>query len=140
VADRNDWNRQVIEEFRANEGRVGGQFDGAPMILIHHRGRTSGAERVNPVVYLPVDGGYAVFASKAGAPDHPDWYLNLVANPQTTVEVGTDTIAVTARDTSGEERQRIWEQQKAVMPGFAEYETSAAPRVIPVVVFEPTSA
>jgi deazaflavin-dependent oxidoreductase (nitroreductase family) len=139
VADPNDWNAKIIEEFRANSGRVGGDFEGAPMILIHHRGRTSGTERVNPVVYLPVDGGYAVFASKAGAPDHPDWYLNLVANPQTTVEVGADTIDVTARDTSGEERDRIWEQQKSVMPGFAEYETNAAPRVIPVVVFEPTA-
>jgi deazaflavin-dependent oxidoreductase (nitroreductase family) len=139
VADPNDWNAKIIEEFRANSGRVGGNFEGAPMILIHHRGRTSGTERVNPVVYLPVDGGYAVFASKAGAPDDPDWYLNLKANPQTTVEVGADTIAVTARDTSGEERERIWEQQKSVMPGFADYEKSAAPRLIPVVVFEPTA-
>jgi deazaflavin-dependent oxidoreductase (nitroreductase family) len=139
VADRNDWNRQVIEEFRANSGRVGGDFEGAPMILIHHRGRTSGTERINPVVYLPVDGGYAVFASKAGAPDHPDWYLNLMANPDTTVEVGADTIEVTARDTSGEERDRLYDQQKQAMPGFAEYETKAAPRVIPVVVFEPRS-
>jgi deazaflavin-dependent oxidoreductase (nitroreductase family) len=137
VADRNDWNRQVIEDFRANEGRVGGQFEGAPVILIHHRGRTSGAERVNPVVYLPVDGGHAVFATKAGAPTHPDWYLNLVANPQTTVEIGTDTLSVTARETSGDERDQIWERQKAAMPTFAEYETKAAPRVIPVIVFEP---
>jgi deazaflavin-dependent oxidoreductase (nitroreductase family) len=139
VADPNDWNAKIIEEFRANSGRVGGDFEGAPMILIHHRGRTSGAERVNPVVYLPVDGGYAVFASKAGAPDHPDWYLNLMANPQTTVEVGADTLEVTARDTSGEERDRLYDQQKKAMPGFAEYETKAAPRVIPVVVFEPTA-
>jgi deazaflavin-dependent oxidoreductase (nitroreductase family) len=139
VADPNDWNAKIIEEFRANQGRVGGNFEGAPIILIHHRGRTSGTERVNPVVYLPVDGGYAVFASKAGAPDHPDWYLNLMANPQTTVEVGADTIAVTARETSGDERERIWTQQKKNMPGFAEYEVSAAPRVIPVVVFEPTA-
>jgi deazaflavin-dependent oxidoreductase (nitroreductase family) len=139
VADPNDWNAKIIEEFRANSGRVGGDFEGRPMILVHHRGRTSGEERVNPAVYLPVDGGYAVFASKAGAPDHPDWYLNLMANPDTTVEVGADTIEVTARDTSGEERERIWEQQKSVMPGFAEYETKAAPRVIPVVVLEPRS-
>jgi deazaflavin-dependent oxidoreductase (nitroreductase family) len=139
VADRDEWNRQVIEEFRANSGRVGGNFEGAPMILIHHKGRTSGTERINPVVYLPVDGGYAVFASKAGAADHPDWYLNLVANPETTVEVGADTIAVTARDTTGEERDRLYAQQVKVMPGFAEYEVNAAPRVIPVVVFEPRS-
>jgi deazaflavin-dependent oxidoreductase (nitroreductase family) len=139
VADPNDANAKIIEEFRANSGRVGGGFDGAPMMLIHHNGRSSGTERVNPLVYLPVDGGYAVFATKGGAPDHPEWYLNLMANPQTTVEVGSDTIAVTARDTSGDERERIWEQQKKHMPGFAEYEITAAPRVIPVVVFEPTS-
>jgi deazaflavin-dependent oxidoreductase (nitroreductase family) len=137
VADRDDWNRQVIEEFRANEGRVGGNFEGAPMILIHHKGRTSGTERVNPVVYLPVDGGYAVFASKGGAPDHPDWYRNLMANPDVTVEVGTQTIEVTARDTSGEERDRLYARQVQAMPGFAEYEVNAAPRVIPVVVLEP---
>ncbi len=109
------------------------------MILIHHRGRTSGAERINPVVYLPVDGGYAVFASKGGAPTHPDWYLNLMANPETTVEVGTDTIPVVAREVTGDERQRIWDRQVAVMPGFADYEEQAAPRVIPVVVFERAS-
>lgn len=137
MADRDDWNRQVIEEFRANEGRVGGNFEGAPMILIHHKGRTSGTERVNPVVYLPVDGGYAVFASKGGAPDHPDWYRNLMANPDVTVEVGTQTIEVTARDTSGEERDRLYARQVQAMPGFAEYEVNAAPRVIPVVVLEP---
>jgi len=139
VADPNDRNAKIIEEFRANSGRVGGPFEGAPMILVHHKGRSSGTERVNPLVMLPVDGGYAVFPTKGGAPDHPEWYLNLMANPQTTVEVGDDTIAVTARDTSGDERDRIWERQKIAMPGFAEYETRAAPRVIPVVVFEPTA-
>ena len=137
MPDANDWNAKIIAEFRANDGRVGGQFEGAPMILIHHRGRTSGAERVNPVVYLPVDGGYAVFASKAGATTHPDWYLNLMANPETTVEVGADTIPVLAREATGDERERIWARQIAAMPGFADYEAQAAPRVIPVVVFEP---
>lgn len=137
MPDANDWNAKIIAEFRANDGRVGGQFEGAPMILIHHRGRTSGAERVNPVVYLPVDGGYAVFASKAGATTHPDWYLNLMANPETTVEVGADTIPVVAREATGDERERIWARQIAAMPGFADYEAQAAPRVIPVVVFEP---
>jgi deazaflavin-dependent oxidoreductase (nitroreductase family) len=139
MPDPNDWNQQVIEEFRANQGRVGGQFEGAPMILVHHFGRKSGAERVNPMMYQAVDGGYAVFASKAGAPDNPDWYHNLVANPDTTVEVGTETIGVKARDTSGEERAKIWDRQKADYPGFADYEVKAAPRVIPVVVLEPTT-
>lgn len=132
-----DWNTKVIREFRANEGRVGGNFEGVPMILVHHVGRRSGVERTTPLVYQAVDGGYAIFASKAGAPDNPDWYHNLLAQPDTTVEVGASTLPVTAREAVGDERDRIWEQQKQAAPGFAEYETSAAPRVIPVVVLEP---
>jgi deazaflavin-dependent oxidoreductase (nitroreductase family) len=139
MPDANDWNQKIIEEFRANGGNVGGQFEGAPMILVHHFGRKSGTERVNPMMYQAVDGGYAVFASKAGAPDNPDWYHNLIANPATTAEIGSDTLAVTARDATGDERNRIWERQKHDYPGFADYETKAAPRVIPVVVLEPTS-
>jgi deazaflavin-dependent oxidoreductase (nitroreductase family) len=134
-----DWNAKIIEEFRANGGKVGGQFEGAPMILVHHTGRTSGVERVNPLVYQPLDHGYAIFASAAGAPNDPDWYRNLVANPSTVVEVGTETIPVTARTAEGEERTRIWERQKQAAPGFANYEQKAAPREIPVVVLEPAS-
>jgi len=132
-----DWNAKVIEDFRAHGGQVGGNFDGAPMVLVHHRGRTSGVERVTPLMYQPVDGGYAVFASKAGATTDPDWYRNLVAHPDTTIEVGTEVLTVTARVAVDEERTRIWDRQKTVAPGFAEYERTAAPRVIPVVVFEP---
>jgi deazaflavin-dependent oxidoreductase (nitroreductase family) len=139
MPDPNDWNQKIIEEFRANEGRVGGPFEGAPMILVHHTGRTSGTERVNPMMYQAVDGGYAVFASKGGSPENPDWYKNLVANPATTAEIGTDTVRVTARDTTGDERARIWDRQKRDYPGFADYEVKAAPRVIPVVVLEPTA-
>jgi deazaflavin-dependent oxidoreductase (nitroreductase family) len=134
---RNDWNSRIIDEFKANDGKVGGPYEGQPMILVHHRGRKSGVERVNPMIYQPVDGGYAVFASKAGAPVHPDWYRNLVANPTTTVEVGTQTVAVVARELTGEERHLIWERQKRDSPNFADYETKAAPRTIPVLVFEP---
>ncbi|WP_432545774.1 nitroreductase/quinone reductase family protein [Kineococcus sp. SYSU DK004] len=134
----NDWNTRIIEEFRQNEGRVGGPFEGAPMVLVHHRGRRSGAERVSPMVYQPVDGAYAVFASKAGAPTNPDWYHNLLANPETTVEVGTDTVAVRVRELHDEERSAVWERQKAASPGFAEYEVKAAPRQIPVLLLEPT--
>ena len=134
--DPNEWNRKVIEEFRANGGKVGGNFQGAPMILIHHRGAKTGTERVNPLMYQKVEGGYAVFASKGGAPKAPDWYHNLVANPETSVEVGTDTIPVRARVAAGEERERIWEQQKRDYPTFAEYEQKAN-REIPVIVFEP---
>jgi len=138
ATDGNDWNRQVIEEFQANEGRVGGSFEVAPMILVHHRGARSGTERVNPLMYQKVDAGYAVFASKGGATTNPDWYYNLVANPETTVEVGTQTVPVRARAARGEERERIWEKQKRDYPGFAGYEKTAN-REIPVVILEPTS-
>ena len=137
MADQNDWNRQVIEEFRANGGKVGGDFDGAPLILVHHQGRKSGTERVNPLVYLPLDDKWAIFASKAGAPTDPEWYLNLQANPETTVEVGTETHRVVARTAEGAEREELWERQKQAMPGFADYEAKAGSRVIPVVVLEP---
>ncbi len=139
MADVNDWNQKIIEEFRANGGRVGGQFEGAPMILVHHTGARSGTERVNPLVYRPVGEAFAVFASAAGAARDPDWYRNLVAHPDTTVEVGGATVAVRARVLTGEERSRVWEAQKAGNPGFAEYETKAAPREIPVVLLEPTA-
>ena len=132
-----DFNTKVIEEFRSNGGRVGGPFEGAPMILVHHRGARSGDERVNPLVYQPLGDSYAIFASAAGAPRHPDWYHNLVAHPETTAEVGERTVPVRARTAEGEERDRIWETQKAASPGFADYETKAAPRVIPVVVLDP---
>ena len=137
MTDMNDWNQKIIDEFRANDGRVGGQFEGAPMILVHNKGRRSGAERVNPVVYQKVDSGWAVFASKAGSPHHPDWYLNLKAEPRTTVEVGSQIVEVVARDTEGDERTEIWERQKALSPGFADYEVRAGSRQIPVVVLEP---
>ena len=132
----NEWNRenaQIIEEFRANGGKVGGQFEGAPMLLLHTTGAKSGEERVNPLVYQQVGEELAVFGSRGGAPTHPDWYRNIVAEPSVTVEVGTETVPMQARITSGEERERIWEQQKAMAPGFAEYEKTAN-REIPVVL------
>ena len=135
MANVNDWNKKIIAEFRENGGRVGGQFEGAPMILVHHLGRKSGTERVNPMVYQAVGDDFAVFGSKAGADTHPDWYRNLVAHPDTTVEVGTETIAVHARDLAGDERARIWETQKEQNPGFAEYEAKTD-RTIPVVLLE----
>ncbi|MGH7747471.1 MAG: nitroreductase family deazaflavin-dependent oxidoreductase [Candidatus Dormibacteria bacterium] len=129
----NDFNRQIVEEFRANEGRVGGPFKGAPILLLHSTGARSGAERINPVAYQQVGGDLAIFASKAGAPTNPDWYHNLVANPRATVEVGTETFPVTARVADGQEREDIWTRQKQVMPGFAGYEAKAG-RKIPVVI------
>jgi deazaflavin-dependent oxidoreductase (nitroreductase family) len=137
MSEMDDWNQQIIEEFRANDGKVGGQFEGAPMILVHHRGARTGTERVTPLVYQPDGSDYVVFGSKGGAPTHPHWYLNLVANPDTTVEVGADTVEVTARVAEGDERERLWTRQKELMPGFAEYEKTAGDRQIPVVVLSP---
>lgn len=137
MTEADDWNRKIIAEFREHEGRVGGPFEGMPMILVHSTGAKSGAERVHPMVYQAVGAAWAVFASKAGAPTNPDWYHNLVANPQATVEVGTETVQVTARVVSGDERERIWSKQKQDYPGFAEYESKTAGiREIPVIVLE----
>jgi deazaflavin-dependent oxidoreductase (nitroreductase family) len=135
MAEVNDWNAKIIEEFRANEGRVGGQFEGAPMILVHHIGAKTGEERVNPLMYRPIGDNFAVFASYAGAPTNPDWYHNLIAHPSVDVEVGTETIPVTARVTEGPERDEIWAAQKADYPGFADYEAKTT-RQIPVVMLE----
>ncbi|UQX88494.1 nitroreductase family deazaflavin-dependent oxidoreductase [Jatrophihabitans telluris] len=131
-----DWNAQIIDEFRAHDGKVGGQFEGAPLLLLHSFGAKSGTERVHPVMYQAVEGGYAVFASKGGAPENPAWFHNLLAHPDTSVEIGSETKPVRARVAGDEERTRIWEEQKLRYPGFAEYE-SKTNRQIPVVVLEP---
>lgn len=131
-----DWNRQVIGEFRDNEGRVGGAYEGAPVLLLHTTGARTGAERVNPMLYQRLDDTtVAVFASKAGAPTNPDWYHNLLAHPEATAEIGTETVRVRARVADGDERARIWEKQKADYPGFADYERKTT-RTIPVVILE----
>ena len=135
-----DFNQAIIEEFRANGGKVGGGFEGAPMVLLHHTGAKTGTERVTPLVYQADGDRYVVFASKAGAPSHPAWFRNLVAKPDTTVEVGTETIPVRARVAEGDERERIWTKQKQLMPGFAEYEEKTRGiREIPVVILEPSA-
>ena len=131
-----DFNENIIQEFRANEGRASGPFEGMPMLLLHHSGAKTKTDRVNPLAYQQLDGGArAIFASKGGAPTNPDWYHNLTANPETQIEVGTETIEVTARVAEGAERERIWEKQKSNMPGFAEYEEKVS-RQIPVVILE----
>jgi deazaflavin-dependent oxidoreductase (nitroreductase family) len=136
MAEVNDWNKQVIAEFRSNGGKVGGQFEGAPLLLLHTTGAKSGQARVNPVMYL-VDGhNFAVFASKGGAPTSPDWYHNLVANPRASIEVGDKTINVVAKAAEGETRERLWSLQKELYPGFADYEAKTT-RQIPVVILEP---
>jgi deazaflavin-dependent oxidoreductase (nitroreductase family) len=134
MADSNDWNQGIIEEFRSNQGRVGGMFEGASMILVHHVGRKSGKEFVNPLAYLPgEDGEMYLFASKAGAPTNPDWYYNLVAAARTAVEVGTETFDVTVSEVTGAERDRIYAKQVAVAPGFGDYaKKTEGVRVIPV--------
>ncbi|QOC91325.1 nitroreductase family deazaflavin-dependent oxidoreductase [Micromonospora craniellae] len=131
-----DWNEKIIAEFRANGGQVGGQFTGAPLLLLHTVGAKSGQTRVSPMMYQEVDGGYAVFASKGGAPTNPDWYHNLLAQPQVEAEIGSDTVGLVARVAVGDERERIWSAQKAAYPGFADYERKTS-RQIPVVVLEP---
>jgi len=139
MADVNDWNTKIIEEFRANGGKVGGQFEGAPLLLLHSPGAKSGRERVNPMMYLADGENLVVFASKAGAPASPDWYHNLVANPDASVEIGDRTVAVKARVAEGETRERLWTRQKQLYPGFADYEAKTS-RQIPVVVLEPATS
>jgi len=133
----NDWNRKIIDEFRANAGRVGGNFAGAPLLLLHTVGARSGRERVNPMMYQDLDAGaVAVFASKGGAPTNPDWFYNMIANPDVIAEIGADTRQFRARRASEEERARIWDKQKQQYSGFADYETQTN-REIPVVILEP---
>jgi deazaflavin-dependent oxidoreductase (nitroreductase family) len=124
VSDFNEFNEGVIAEFRANEGRVGGGFAGATMVLVHHVGRKSGKEYVTPLVYLPGDDADSIyiFASKGGAPTNPAWYDNLVAAGQATVEVQASTYPVTVTELSGDERDRVYAEQVKRMPGFGEYE------------------
>jgi deazaflavin-dependent oxidoreductase (nitroreductase family) len=132
-------NREVVAEFRARGGEVGGTYQDMPLLLLHHVGARSGTARVNPVTYMPLDHGFAVFASNGGLPTNPDWYHNLRAHPGVTIEVRTKTIPVVARVAEGEEAERIWTRQKEVNPLFAEFETSTT-RQIPVVVLEPLEA
>jgi deazaflavin-dependent oxidoreductase (nitroreductase family) len=132
MADAGDWNSKIIAEFRANEGKVGGPFEGAPLLLLTTTGRKSGAQRTNPVMCLADGDRLLVFASRAGAPVHPDWYHNLAANPQVTVEVGSDSFPARAIVLEGEERDRWYAEQARRYPGFAEYE-AMTDRVIPVV-------
>jgi deazaflavin-dependent oxidoreductase (nitroreductase family) len=126
-----DWNSKVIAEFRANEGKVGGRFAGAPMILVHHFGAKSGVERVNPMVYFPDGNRMLIIASAAGSPRNPDWYHNLKAYPRVPVEVGTETFPVVVEELPPAERDEKWAAITAVMPGFADYQAKVS-RVIPV--------
>jgi deazaflavin-dependent oxidoreductase (nitroreductase family) len=141
MSNPNNWNEKVIADFRAHDGRVGGPFEGAPMVLVHHRGRRTGHEYVNPMMYLAAergDGSIYVFASKGGAPTNPDWYYNLTAAGKGSVELGTGTFPVTVRELHGEEHDRIFAEQASRYPGFAEYaEKTAGVRTIPVLELTP---
>lgn len=136
MSDINAWNERLIEGFRAEGGRVGGNFEGVPLLILHTTGAKSGLERENPLVYQPSNGRYIVFASGGGAPRHPDWYHNLLATPVAVVEVGTDVVEVSARVAEGEERDWLWDLQKRIIPSFADQER-ATTRQIPVVILEP---
>jgi deazaflavin-dependent oxidoreductase (nitroreductase family) len=131
-----DLNAQIIEEFRANHGRVGGMFENTTLLLVHHVGARSGQPRVNPVAYNRDGDRYVIFASKAGAPTNPGWYHNLMAHPQVSIEVGDETIDVTAAEEQGEERERLFTAQAARSPAFAEYQRNTD-RVIPVITLTP---
>jgi deazaflavin-dependent oxidoreductase (nitroreductase family) len=137
MADPIDWNTKIIDEFRANQGRVGGPFAGAPLILLHHRGRKSGREHVSPVMYLPSEddaNAMYVFATKSGAPDNPAWYHNLVGAGTATVEVGADSFPVSVSEITGAERERVYAEQARRYPNFGEYEQNTAGiRTIPVI-------
>ena len=136
MPDADDFNAQIIKEFRENHGKVGGGFEGAPMLLLTTVGAKSGATRVNPMMYLADGERRYVFASKAGAPTNPDWYYNLLAHPEVSIEVGDQRVDVLATPVTGADRDRIYAQQATLYPGFAEYEEKTD-RVIPVVALDP---
>jgi len=131
-----EYNAQVIDEFRGNEGRVGGIWDGTPLLLLHHTGARSGASRVNPVGYLANESRCVIFASNGGAPSNPAWYHNLKAKPNTRIEVGRETIDVLAREATGEERQRLFRREAERFPDLAEH-ARRTDRDIPVIVLTP---
>jgi deazaflavin-dependent oxidoreductase (nitroreductase family) len=136
VTDVADWNSKIIDEFRANQGRVGPPFEGAPLTLVHHRGRKSGQDYVSPTMYLPSDDDdrvIYVFATKSGSPTNPGWYYNLVDAGEAEVEVGTETYPVTVTELSGADRDRVFAEQARRFPAFGEYEEKTAGiRTIPV--------
>ena len=133
--DYNAFNRKLIEEYRANGGKVSGMFAGAPLLLLTTTGARTGQSRVVPLAYTTDNGRWVVIASKGGAPTHPDWLHNLRANPEVTVEVGTESFPARATITEGAERQRLFDQMAAQMPGFVEYQRNTR-RQLPVIVLE----
>lgn len=139
MSEADDFNARNIAEFRANHGKLGGSFAGAPLLLLHTVGARSGQARVNPMMYLPDDGRYLVFASKAGSDHNPDWYYNLLAHPDVRIEVGDEVLDVHATELQGQERDDRYAQQARLYPGFAGYQRKTS-RVIPVIALVPTGA
>ncbi len=133
--DMDEFNKMIMDDFRANGGKVGGDFTGVPMVIVHHAGAKSGTVRHTPLCYLPNGDDVVIFASMGGAPTNPAWYHNLIANPDTEIEVGTEIRPVRVREAKGAERDELFERQKKAMPPFADYE-AATSRVIPVLVLE----
>ena len=133
MSDLNERNKMIIDEFRANEGKVGGPFEGKTLLLLHTKGAKSKQERINPVACVQDGDRWVVIASKGGAPTHPDWYHNVVADPQVTVEVGTEKFQAKAIVAEEPDRSRLYEQMVAVMPGFDNYRRNTT-RIIPVIV------
>ncbi len=139
MPDRNDWNRRVIEEFRTNEGQVGGVWEGRPLLLLTTTGAKSGQRRTVPVMYLREGDRVFIFASRGGAPTHPDWYHNLLAHPDVTVEIGAQTYEAVAKPVVGAERDQIYARWAEKYPQFREYQEKTT-RVIPVIELERRSA
>ena len=135
ISDLNERNRRIIDEFRASGGKVGGPFEGKSLLLLHTVGAKSQQERINPVACIKDGDRFAVIASKGGAPTNPDWYYNIVANPQVTVEVGTEKFQAQAMVAEEPERSRLYEKMVEVMPGFDGYRRGTT-RIIPVIVLE----
>ena len=136
--DVNAWNTAIINEFRANNGKVGGRFEGGTLLLLHTTGARSGVERINPLAYTTDGERFIIIASKGGAPTHPDWYYNILANSAVTIEVGSEHFPARATVAEEPERTRLFEQMAAQMPGFAEYQRNTT-RTIPVIVLERTA-
>jgi deazaflavin-dependent oxidoreductase (nitroreductase family) len=132
----NDWNARTIAEFRSNHGKVGGPFEGAPLLLLHHTGARSGKSHINPMMYLKDGDRYMVFASKGGADTNPDWYHNLKAHPDVQIEVGDDTVDVRAEELTGADRDGVFARQASLYPTFAEYQRQTK-RIIPVIALTP---
>ncbi len=135
TSEANEFNNNLIAEIRANDGKVGGMFANSPLMLLTSMGAKSGRERTSPLVYTTDGDRMVVIASKGGAPTHPDWYHNLVANPTATIELPGERFQVRARRAEGEERQRLYDAQAALMPNFAEYQRNTT-REIPLFILE----